>query len=306
MPQPKVSVIILHLNDVDGLLECLASLRGLLYPDFDVLLVHNGPRDPALEEKTAPFSAMLAEVIHTGENFGFARGSNIGIKRALENGADYVFLLNDDTVVSPDFMDILVNEAEKEPLAGMLGPEVLYFGDRERIAFAGAKFDQAAGTFSFPRADELSDASSASVPVESDYITGCALLVKKSLMDKIGLLDERFFLYWEDSDWGLRAQKAGFRCLVVPAARIWHKVSASSGGNDSPLKIYYKTRGHLLFSDLHAPLAKKKLLAGFVRDIAWLLVKSSGRDRVKKAWAYITTIVDHYSGRGGRSRHSLL
>ena len=297
---PKVCIIILHLKNIPCLAECLASLETVAYGNFDVIIVNNGSDDL---RGIAGQSKLKVEVLTSPSNAGFACGNNLGIREAIKNQADYVLLLNDDTIVSSDFLDILVAEGEKDPLSGMLGPEVLYYGDRERIAFSGAKFDRAAGTFAFPRSGELSPAPGSSAPVESDYVTGCALLVKKSLIDKVGLLDERFFLYWEDSDWGLRAKKAGFRCLVVPAAKIWHKVSASAGGNDSPLKAYYKTLGHLLFLDLHAPRAKRKILTRFVRDIAWLLFKSSTRGRLRKAWAYINAIFNHYSGRGGRGWH---
>lgn len=299
---PKVCIIILHFKNIPCLAECLASLETVAYRNFDVIIVNNGSDDL---RGIAGQLKLKVEVLTSPSNTGFACGNNLGIREAIKNQADYVLLLNDDTIVSSDFLDILVAEGEKDPLSGMLGPEVLYYGDRERIAFAGAEFDQAAGIFSFPRSGEFSAAPGASVPVESDYITGCALLVKKNLIDKIGLLDERFFLYWEDSDWGLRAKKAGFRCLVVPAAKIWHKVSASAGGNDSPLKAYYKTWGHLLFLDSYAPSAKKRILAGFALDIAWLIFKSNNRDRIKKAWAYVAAIADHYSGRAGQARSYL-
>jgi GT2 family glycosyltransferase len=299
MAQPKVSVIILHLRDIDGLLACLASLCGISYGNFDLILVHNGPRDAELEKRVSLFSGRLAEVIHTGKNRGFAEGNNIGIRRALQKGADYVLLLNDDTVVGPDFLDILVAEAEKDPVVGMLGPEVLYFGDRDRISFAGARFDPAAGDFSFPRSGELSSASGGTPPVETDYVTGCALLVKKSLLEKIGPLDESFFLYWEDSDWGLRAAAAGFKSLVVPAAKIRHKVSVSSGGNDSPFKIYHKTRGHFLFARRHAPAAARGLALRYLRDVAWLVLKSRQPGRSKKAAAYLAGVADHFLGRTG-------
>lgn len=299
MAQPKVSVIILHLKDLEGLLACLASLRAVTYTDFDIILVHNGPRDAALEAELAPFSDKLSEIIHAGENTGFARGNNAGIKLALRKGADYVLLLNDDTVVSPDFLERLIEAAEKNPLAGMLGPEVRYYGDRERISFAGARFLASSASFSFPRADQLAGPADASAPFDSDYITGCALLVKKSLIKKIGPLDERFFLYWEDSDWGLRAGAAGFKNLVVPSAKIWHKVSASLGGGDSPLKAYHKTRSHFLFAELHAPGTKKALLLKLARDLAWLLFKSGKPGAFMLAAAYLAGFVGYLTGGKG-------
>jgi GT2 family glycosyltransferase len=142
-------------------------------------------------------------------------------------------------------------------------------------------------------------------PVESDYITGCTLLVKKEVIEKIGLLNEDFFLYWEDVDWGIRAMKAGFKNLIVPSAHIWHKISVSAGGPDSPLKAYHKTRSHLYMAKLHTPYALTRLQRAFLRDISWLLLKSSDESRVKKAMAYLMAIMDYYRGRKDIGPHWL-
>lgn len=294
MTQPKVSVIILHFSDTDGLLECLASLGRVSYANFDIFVIHNGPESAELEKRLSPFSRRLIEIIHIGNNLGFAAGNNIGIKRALEKGAEYFFLLNDDTVVGEDLLNILMDAAQKNPLAGMLGAEVRYYAERERISFSGAVFDPLSCRFTFPRSGKLANGSAELPLIESDYITGCALLVSKKLIDTVGLLDERFFLYWEDTDWGLRAKKFGFQNLVIPSAHVWHKVSFSSGGMDSLIRVYHKTRSHLLLAKLHAPDALTKLHIQFIRDIAWLLLKSNDRNRFKKARAYIAAIKDYH------------
>ncbi len=298
MTAPRVSVVILHLNDVEGLLDCLDSLRSVQYPAMDVVLVHNGAYDPELERKISSRGGVAGEIHNTGGNIGFAAGSNAGMRIAFSRGADYVLLLNDDTVVAPDFLALLVAEAERDRSAGMLGPQVLYFSDPRKVSFAGAEFDQPSCMFRFPFAD--GPALTSPAPIESSYIAGCAMLVRRELADKIGLLDEKFFLYWEDSDWGLRAKNAGYRCVVVPSAKIWHKVSASSGGGDSPAKAYYKTRGQLLFAERHAVSARMPLLAGFARDIAWLLIRSRRPGRLRKALACIKAIFDYYTGKTGQ------
>ena len=297
--KPRVSAVILHLDDTASLLECLASLRQVNYPAFDITVVHNGLPDAELEKNLSPFSGMLSGVMHTGGNLGFSLGNNLGIKRALEKGADYVLLLNDDIVVNPDFLDIIVEEAEKNPMTGMIGPEVLHFSDRARISFRGAKLDRESGSFFFPHADEISSPELTVEPVESDYVNGCALLVRKSLIDHIGLLDERFFIYWEESDWGLRAKRAGFRCLVVPRAKIWHKVSVTTGGNNSPFKIYHKTRSHLFFAGRHCPGLTGRLIYEDLRDCAWLIYKSGQRGRIRKAAAYLAGIAGYLAGSSG-------
>jgi GT2 family glycosyltransferase len=136
--------------------------------------------------------------------------------------------------------------------------------------------------------------------IESDWLTGCCLLIKRQAFEKAGLLNERFFLYWEDTDWGLRLHRAGLRTVVVPSAHIWHKISVSTGGTESALKAYHKIRSHLLFAQLHAPHATFALQWRVLRDIAWLAVKSRQPDRAKKARAYAAAIMDYHAGRTDR------
>lgn len=291
MKRPEVCVIIPYLNEACGLADCLASLAVVRYPEFSVVMVHDGPAGPG-----PAFAARPSETAHTGGNIGFAGAANIGLGLALKRGADYAFLLNDDAVVSPEVLDVLVDEAERDAGVGMLGPEVMDASDRERISFSGARFDPLSVSFSFPRSGE--SASSGRAPSESDYISGCALLVKRRVLETVGALDERFFLYWEDCDWGLRAKKAGFGRLVVPAARIWHRVSATTGA-DSPMKAYHKARGRLLFASIHAPSAVRRVLAAELRDAAWVVLRSGEPGSLRLAAARLAGAAAYFSGRSG-------
>jgi GT2 family glycosyltransferase len=239
------------------------------------------------------------QIINTQDNLGYARGNNIGIREALKRGAEYILLLNDDTVVSPDFLSILLETAEKSKDIGIVGPTIYCFDEPQRIWFAGARFDADSCMIKSLETAHIDNEVSSDF-IDSDYITGCALLIKKAVIEKIGLLDERFFLYWEDVDWGLRAKKAGLNNFVVPQSHIWHKVSVSTGGMDSPLRAYHKTRSHLLMAKLHYPKALASLHMGFFRDIAWLFLKSKDRDRIRKAQAYMAAIIDYHRSRTDR------
>lgn len=296
---PKVSIIILHFNNISCLLECISSLNKINYPNFDIFVVHNGPKCNALPEAIAQLSQHISEIIDTGDNIGFSGGNNVGIRQALNKGADYIFLLNDDTEVSKDFLSLLVEIAEMREYAAMFGPRIFFFDHLDRIWFDGAKFDPETCMLTTPGSDRLEDGMD-SEPMESDYITGCALLINRRTVERIGLLDERFFLYWEDVDWGLRAQKAGLKNIILPHSHVWHKVSTSMGGMDSPLRIYHKTRSHLLLARLHAPMTLNGLHMHFFRDIAWLLIKSAGPYRIRKARSYIAAIRDYHLGRTGK------
>lgn len=299
MTVPRVCAVVLNAAGAPLLLDCLRSLGKVVYENLDIIVVRNGPRDDALTAEARNASGKVSDVLFTGFNAGFAAGNNPGIKLALGKGVDYVLLLNDDTAVAPDFLSMLAAEALKIPAAGMLGPRVFYFSEPGRIFFSGARFDAENCGFAFPGADQEEASYGRMETAETDYVTGCAVLVSRRLIETVGLLDERYFLYWEDADWGLRASAAGFKSLVVPAAKIWHKVSVSSGGSDSLFKIYHKTRGHFLFARLHAPAAARGLAGRFLRDAAWLVFKSRQPGRFKKAAAYLAGMTDYFLGRTG-------
>ncbi len=297
--QPTITVVILNVIEINMLVECLRSLNKTQYAKLGIIVVHNGPPVTDYENTVRFASERVSDIIFTGYNSGFSSGNNAGIQLALGRGADYILLLNDDTVVSPSFLDLLLQTAEKIPDAGMLGPKIYHFLEPRKIWFAGARFDPRTCTMTTPGSDQF-DEGMDSEPLESDYITGCTLLIKRRAVERIGLLDERFFLYWEDVDWGLRAKKSGLKNIMVPHSHVWHKVSASSGGMDSPLRIYHKTRSHLLLARLHAPESLNRLHMRFFRDIAWLLIKSSGPHRAGKAMSYLAAIRDYHLGKTGR------
>jgi GT2 family glycosyltransferase len=296
MHNPKVNIIILHFRNFSILSECLQSSQKISYPDYDITVINNGSSLPLNFAAQNNITESSLQIINTQDNLGYAKGNNIGIREALKRGADYILLLNDDTVVSPDFLSILLETAEKSTTIGIVGPAIYYFDDPQKIWFAGAQFDQDSCMIKSHETPDVDNIASSDV-IDSDYITGCALLIKKAVIEKIGLLDERFFLYWEDVDWGLRAKGAGLKNFVVRQSGIWHKVSLSTGGMDSPLRAYHKTRSHLLMAKLHSPKALTRLHLGFLRDIAWLLIKSSDKNRLLKARAYTAAIIDYHRGR---------
>ncbi|KHE92962.1 MAG: glycosyltransferase family 2 protein [Candidatus Scalindua rubra] len=296
--RPHVSIIILHLEDISCLVDCVTSLSKITYRNFDIIIVNNGPENLFLSNTLIPKYKRITKIINTEKNLGFAAGNNLGIRRALKNGADYILLLNDDTEVTPEFLTTLIDAAESRPDAGMLGPKICYFNDPDKIWFAGARFDQKTCTVmttGFNRSGKSVDYAH----VESDYITGCALLIRKNVIEKVGLLDERFFLYCEDVDWGLRCSKAGFKNLVIRCSQIRHKVSSSSGGIDSLPGAYHRRRSCLLMARIYSPQSLCRIQRKILRDIVWLLLKSSDKMRFKKIFVCLFAIRDYHSGKNG-------
>ena len=239
---PHVGIVILNWNRPDDTTAALKSLGQVDYPSFEVVVVDNGSRDdsPKLLRERFPGLAL----IDNGRNLGFAGGNNVGIRYLLERGAHYILLLNDDTEVSPDFLRLLVAEGERDARIGILGPKIYYYDPGNIIWFAGgavSKFGQP----SHPGADEIDDGKPESSR-KVDYVTGCAILVKREVLERIGLLDERFFIYFEETEWCARARRAGFRVVYVPWARLWHKITPTARAH-SRRYLYLMARNRLLY-----------------------------------------------------------
>ena len=254
---PSVYVIILNWNRKEDTIACLRSLEKVKYPDFSLVLVDNASSDGTVEQVKRDFPAV--EIIVNPRNLRFAGGNNIGIECALRNGADYVLLLNNDTIVDPDFLSELVRTAESEKNIGMAGSKIYYYDDPKRIWFAGGKVEFWNGWVSHIGIREM-DHGQHDTTKQVDYLTGCCLLVKREVIEKVGKLDESYFIYGEDADWCIRASAVGFKLFYVPSSVIWHKVSSSSGGNLSLFKNWNKLKSQL------------RLMARYAKWYHWLTI----------------------------------
>jgi len=256
---PKVFIIILNWNGRDDTLECLKSLKNNDYPNYEVVIIDNGSKDKF------SISDSKIKVIYNKKNLGFSKGNNIGIKYALENNADYILLLNNDTIVSNNFLSKIVKVAESNNNYGIIGPKI-YFPDSKRIWFAGGKINWLYNKGTMRGFNEIDHGQYNKPEIqETDYITCCCALIKKEVIEKIGLIPEEYFLYYEDTDWSLKAQKQGYRCVFVPSAIIWHKGSKSSIAESSSY-IYYHIRNGLILAKKYAPWYIKPFI---YIDIAW-------------------------------------
>jgi len=271
----KVFVLILHYGEQEDTLECLKSLENLDYPDFEVLAIDN---DPGHRLGDLVFNYKITKITNA-ENLGFSGGNNAGIKYALEHGADYILLLNNDTVIKPDFLKILVEAGEKDEKIGVLGPLIYKLGTNE-LHFAGGKIN-----WLYTKANHITNLEFKIRNSEfSDYITGACLLIKRKVVEKIGLMPEDYFLYFEDAQWCLKARRAGFFCKVVKEAKISHKVSKNTQ-EYSFSYIYYQYRNGLILAKKNAPFFKKILA---YKISFWVYLKQALKMILmpsKKQWA---------------------
>jgi GT2 family glycosyltransferase len=222
-------------------------LRRSAYARFRILVVDNGSTDGSVQRIHERFAHV--EQIENGRNLGFAAGANAGIRYALRRGADYVFLINNDTLVAPAALDLLVDAALTWE-AALVAPKILYAADPPRIWSVGARRQRMTQEITGCRRGER-DVGLDGPPFEVDFVTACAILMQRRCLEETGLFDERFFMYYEDSDYCLRARAAGYRLMVVPQAVVWHRVAASAGGSDSPDERYHMALSSVRFFRKH-------------------------------------------------------
>ncbi|MFQ5864019.1 MAG: glycosyltransferase family 2 protein [bacterium] len=244
-----VHVIILNWNGKHDTLECLRSLEKVAYPNFRICLVDNASSDGTIEAVREHFPDV--KIIINSENLRFARGNNIGLQHALEHGADYVLLLNNDTIVDPLLLQELVNVAESNANIGMVGPKIYHYDQPNLIWSAGGDISFWQGKIAH-RGLRKVDAPKYNRISEVDYLTACALLIRKEVIQKVGLLDPSYFMYTEDADWCERTRRAGYKLFYVPSAKVWHKISATSGGGLTSFKAFHKVKSSFLFFTKYA------------------------------------------------------
>ncbi len=266
----KIAIVIINYNGEKDTIECLDSLEKIKRNKFTLstIVVDNYPKNPIKisEEK---YSLINLKLIFNKENLGFSGGNNVGIKYALDDGVDYILLLNNDTTVDDDFLTNLFEFLEKEKLSGIAAPKIYFSKGREfhkeryRKEDLGKVIWYAGGLIDFRNVigrhvgvDEV-DRGQYNSPRETGFASGCCMLIKKEVFEKIGFLNEKYFLYYEDSEFCLRAKKAGFKVFFAPKSVIWHKNAGSAGGSGSDLQDYYITRNRLLFGTSYAPLRSK-------------------------------------------------
>jgi len=238
---PKVFFIVLNFNGGDFLKKCLGSVYQSSYTNYEVIVIDNNSIDGSFESAKELFPR--AHFIKNERNIGFGAGNNIGIRFALEKMADYIFLLNNDATIETNSLERLIRTAEADEKMGILSP-IIY--DRNgKVWFAGGEINWLAmkATHVFKI---LSD-----VPYETQYVSGCAMFIKKNVFREAGLFDEIFFLYYEDTDLSSRARKKGLKIKMIPSAKVYHLEKSE---HDRKGKIYWLVISGIIFFKKNAPI----------------------------------------------------
>lgn len=244
---PKVVIIILNWNGKEDTIECLESLKHITYPNYKILLVDNGSTDGSIECFKEKYPEI--EIIENDMNLGFAEGNNVGIRKAMKDKADYVLLLNNDTVVDVKFLEELVKIAESDERIGIVGPKVYYYDYDKRkdiIWAAGGKINWYTISI-YNRGMKQIESEQFDKVEDTDHIVGCAMLIKTIVLHHIGLLDTIYILFIEDTDLCVRALNDQWKIVYAPTSKIWHKVAKSTSKIDVPV-IYFFTRNKIIFA----------------------------------------------------------
>lgn len=264
----NIFVSIINYNGEKNTLNCLKSLEGLIIKDFKltVVVVDNGS-DKVFKTEENLYKNFKLKILRSEKNLGFSGGQNLGIKYSLEHGADYVLILNNDTEVDENLVSNLIKSFRDS--IGIVSPKI-YFAkgcefhkDRYKedekgkvIWYAGGIIDWKNIIGKHNGVDEV-DKGQFSNKIETEYATGCCMMVKREVFEKIGFLDYEYFLYYEDADFSMRAKKNNFKIILEPNAILWHKNASSAGGSGSSLQDYYITRNRLIFGFRYASLRAK-------------------------------------------------
>lgn len=247
--EPLVYIIIVNWRRYKDTQECLASLKNSKYKNFRLIVVDNESQEGKAEKllKKYPFIKM----IKNKKNLGYSRANNQGIELALKDNADFLLLLNNDTVVAPNFLNILVDYARANNFYGVLSPKILYYKS-DKIWAMGGKLSFLT---SIPRMIGQGKPSSAfNEIVEPDYVSGCAFLLNREVIEAVGMLDTRYFAYYEDTDLSFRVKRAGYALKVIPKSIVWHKVSQSTkqkAGKVGETYAYLLAKNGVLFGVLN-------------------------------------------------------
>ncbi len=296
--QKKVYIILLNWNGKEDTLECLKSFEKIKYDNYQIIVVDNGSEDDSVVEIEKKYPKV--KIIENKKNLGFAGGNNVGIKYAMDNNVDYVLLINNDTIVEKNFLTELVKIGDSDEKIGLLGSKIYFHGDKKRIWFAGGKINWLKNKGTHIGLDEI-DEGQYDKTKEVDYLTGCCLLIKRKVIERISGLEEDYFLYYEDTDYSLRAQKIGYKCVYVPESRIYHKISRSTKPGSASY-VHYHVRNGLLMARRNGNILTRLALYPYclvlsLKQVAKIIVLPK-----KRSWtnAVLRGVGDFLIGRTGK------
>jgi len=245
----NIKIYILNWNGGHHLHDCIDSIRENTSNNYSIVVIDNNSSDSSTQNLTDDI-----EVVSLDNNFGFGVGYNKGISKSITENDDYIVLLNYDTIVSSDFIELISRELNKRDEENIYGVKILYHNENDLIWYGGGNVNLSKGIISHKGIRSFN--SSEQKNSFTDYVTGCCMIMHKTIFSRLNGFDSRFFMYNEDVDFCLRAKKMNIKCIYLPDIQIFHKVSLSLGGNYSTKKIVKKLKSTFILYNKYYPLYK--------------------------------------------------
>ena len=291
----KIGVILVNYNGALFNSDCIDSIKKSNYKNYEIIVVDNASTDNSINILEENYKDDII-IIKSKENLGFSGGNNLGIDYAISIGCNYILLLNNDTIVDSNMINNMIDNADENTV---ITPRINYYDNPNIIWSAGGKMLWRKGI-----PTQFGLGKSEDKKYDKDYnieiATGCCMLIPVNIIKKIGKLCDDYFLYYEDTDLSIRIVRAGFKIKYLSSAFMYHRVSASTGGEESYIYIYYNTRNRLLFNNRHN--AKNKIfyipyfyITRLLKIIKWIIL-----GKRKLCLATIKGIRDYYNGNFGK------
>lgn len=254
--EPAVAAVIVNWNQPELTVECIRSLQGQAGVEVQIILVDNGSSDGSTHILRQKFPDI--EIKETHENLGFAIAANIGIRRSMELGVRYILLMNNDAIADEHMLAHLLER--RSPETGILAPVIYRYDRPDDVWSVGGMLRPLILERTEDAHSYDADKMSGSDYLEKDFVTGCCMLIPGEIYESVGMLDERFRMYYDDADFCYRVREHGYLIQVVPSAKAWHHIAASSQGKDTPNERYWMARSSVLFFRKHASGPKSILI----------------------------------------------
>jgi GT2 family glycosyltransferase len=303
----ELSIILVNYRGAADTAECVRSLRLSSYRSFEIFIVENGSGDRSADilAHECPEAMLLVNDV----NLGFAGGNNVGIRRALDGEYRYILLLNNDTVVEPDTLKELIQTAEHDTRIGIVGPKIRYFDRPDTLWFAGGYFNPDSGFGRHAGIDKI-DTGAFDTETRCDFVSGCCLLARREVFENVGLLAQEYFAYYEDADFCMRAERAGYTVVYQPKSVLYHKVNRSTSW-DSPLYLYFNLRNKIIFLRRNSrPLLwfpyVPQLFFFYARQFLRLIVQRRGSPSLRAAWFGLIDGLLNNTGEFGAGRLNII
>lgn len=283
---PLIYIILVNYNGYKDTIECVNSLKKVNYKNYRIVIVDNASSNNSLGILKQKINDCI--IIESKENLGFAGGNNLGIKYALDHNADYIMFLNNDTLVNNDFLNNMIMSFTKDNKVGLVGCKIMHYPAKNIIWYGGGYIDWFKFIGTHCGMGQI-DKGQCDTEKEIDFMTGCCMLIKKEVFEKVGFLSEDYFMYFEDVDFCVNIKNFGYKIWYNPKAIIYHKVGLSSGGEESPFSIKWGTRNRILFMNRYKNnvssfgLILSKMFFYVTRFIRYIQYIFKGQDDKSKA-----------------------